>query len=107
MFASFLIANVHKLIKTISHGKGCALGEDPRQALRKKYNYSPKKSDIAMKTMVEMKPRVPYRWKACTPCEQNPSDTAVPRNSDHAIHRVEVPTASYRSIHEESPTEWR
>ena len=73
----------------------------------RKYNYSPKKSDIAMKTMVEMKPRVPCRLKACTPCEQNPSDIAVPRNSDHAIHRVEVPTASYRSIHEESPTEWR
>ena len=35
--ASFLIAYVYKLIiKTISHGKGCALGEDPRQALRKK-----------------------------------------------------------------------
>ena len=54
-----------------------------------------------------MKPRAPHRWKACTPCEQNPSDTALPRNTDRVIHRVEVPTASYRSIHEESPTEWR
>ena len=36
MFASFLIANVHKLIKTISHGKGCALGEERKQAPRKK-----------------------------------------------------------------------
>ena len=83
------------MIKTISYGKGCALGEDPKQALGKKYNYSPKKSDIAMKTMVEMKPRVPYRWKACTPCEQNPSDTAVPRSTEGAIQRVGVPIASY------------
>ena len=59
-----------------------------------------------MKTLLEMKPLVPYHWKACTPCEQNPSDTAVPRSTDGAIHRVEVPTASYRSIHGESPTEW-
>ena len=29
----------------------------------RKYNYSPKKSYIAMKTIVEIKPRVPYRWK--------------------------------------------
>ena len=54
-----------------------------------------------------MKPRAPYRWKACTPCEQNLSDTALPRNTDRVILRVEVQTASYRSIHEESPTEWR
>ena len=59
-----------------------------------------------MKTIVEIKPRVPYRWKVYTPCEQNPSDTAFPRSTD-AIHRVEVPTASYPSIHEESSTEWR
>ena len=73
----------------------------------RKYNYYPRKSDIAMKTQVEMKPRAPYRWKACTPCEQNPSDTAVPRSADGAIQRVGVPTASYQSVHEESLTEWR
>ena len=72
----------------------------------RKYNYSPKKSDIAMKTMVEMKPRVPCRLKACTPCEQNPSDTAVPRSANGAIQRVGVPTASYQSVDEESLTEW-
>ena len=54
-----------------------------------------------------MTPHVPYRWKACTPCEQNPSDTAVPRSTDSAVQRVGVPIASYRSIHEESLTEWR
>ena len=73
----------------------------------RKHNYSPKESYTAMKTLVEKKPRVPHRWKACTPCEQNPSDTAFPRSTDDAIHGVEVPTASYRSFHEESPTEWR
>ena len=59
------------------------------------------------KTQVEMKPRAPYHWKACTPCEQNPSDTAVPRSADDAIQRVGVPTVSYQSVHEESLTEWR
>ena len=54
-----------------------------------------------------MTPHVPYRWKACTPCEQNPSDTAVPRSTESAVQRVGVPIASYRSIHEESLTEWR
>ena len=73
----------------------------------RKYNYSLKKSDITVKTQVKIKPRVPYHWKACKPCEQNPSDTAVPQSTDSAIQRVGVPTASYRSIHEESLTEWR
>ena len=50
---------------------------------------------MQMKTVVEKKPRVPHRWNFCTPCAQSPSDTAVPRSLDDAIHRVEVPTASY------------
>ena len=50
---------------------------------------------MQMKTVVEKKPRVPYRWNVCKPCAQSPSDTAVPRSLDDAIHRVEVPTASY------------
>ena len=48
-----------------------------------------------MKTVVEKKPGVPYHWNACKPCAQSPSDTAVLQSLDDAIHRVEVPTASY------------
>ena len=72
----------------------------------RKYNYSPKKYNIAMKTLVEMKPRIPYRLRACTPYEQNPSDTAVPGSIQDAVHQMDVPNVSCRSIHEEIPTEW-